>query len=328
MKKQAAFPRNRMRKKPGSAPRVNMTSFGFFAGTGKQERMAAADQHNEIELNFIERGGLVFRRGVETVSLRAGSGVVYWAAVPHQVLSVTPGTEITWVVLPLSWFLAWRLPMAFTRRLLEGGLLGLAHGSGEGGKTVRAETGETIFSFAGWGRDFATGAEELKRVVGLELEAFFRRLALKWQASEKEARDEEGRKKTRTMTPEAGTVLSHADEYQCRHVERMVSYISEHFREELTAKMIAGEVKLNPEYAMRLFRKRWGMTLWCFLLRQRVSEARRLLLLGDMPLVEIALACGFQSSSWFYEAFKTECGCTPGAYRRRHQATAAAAEAG
>ncbi|WP_043584684.1 helix-turn-helix domain-containing protein [Geminisphaera colitermitum] len=292
-----------------AAPRVNTVSFGFYAGTGRLEAMAAADQHNEIELNFIERGAMVFRRGVETVSVNAGEGVAYWAAVPHQVLAVEADTVITWVSVPLSWFLGWELPAVFTRRLLEGGLLGMP-----------AElTGGTVFSLAGWGRDFASEAEELKVVVRLELEAFFRRWALG-------ATKASGVELAAAVAGEAalGTglrlsgVLSGGNGYQCRHVERMVRYINEHFRDEITVAMVAGAAKLNPEYAMRLFQKRWGMTLWKFLLRQRVSEARRLLLLSDTPLIEIALGCGFQSLSRFYEAFKAECGCSPGAYRKRH----------
>lgn len=297
-----------------AAPRVNTVSFGFYAGTGRLEPMAAADQHNEIELNFIERGAMIFRRGVETVSVKAGEGVTYWAAVPHQVLAVEPDTVLTWVSVPLSWFLGWELPAAFTRRLLAGGLLEIPAAL-IGGKREEG----TVFSLAGWGRDFSSDTEEMKVVVRLELEAFFRRLALgatKPSGMERAAA-EAGEAALGTGLRPSGTQPG-ADGFQCRHVEKMVRYINEHFRDEITVAMIAGSAKLNPEYAMRLFQKRWGMTLWKFLLRQRISEARRLLLLSDTPLIEIAMGCGFQSLSRFYEAFKAECGCSPGAYRRNH----------
>ncbi|MFZ4778063.1 MAG: helix-turn-helix domain-containing protein [Terrimicrobiaceae bacterium] len=54
------------------------------------------------------------------------------------------------------------------------------------------------------------------------------------------------------------------------------------------------------------------------MLQQRIAEARRLLLLSNTPLVGIAFECGFQSVGRFYQAFKTQCKCSPGAYRRNH----------
>ncbi|HSI07864.1 MAG: helix-turn-helix domain-containing protein [Rariglobus sp.] len=301
---------------------MNTVSFGFHGGAGRQQPMVAAEQHNEVELNFIERGGIVLRRGIETVTLRAGDGVVYWAAVPHQVLEVEPRTRLTWIVIPLSWFLGWGLEPSFTRRLLEGGLLPVSPSCGNGGGGNNGEN-QTVFSFAGWSRDFASGSASLKAIVRLELEAFFRRLAEVWSArekntaSKKRSGQKEKPKAAGIPVPVASPVPSITAEHQCRHVERMVRYITGHFQEEITVAMIAGSAKLNSEYAMRLFRRRWGMTLWRFLMRQRISEARRLLLLSDMPLAEVALASGFQSLSRFYEAFKTECGCSPGTYRRQ-----------
>lgn len=68
---------------------------------------------------------------------------------------------------------------------------------------------------------------------------------------------------------------------------------------------------------MALFRRGSGATLHAYLRRQRVTHAQRLLIEGDAKIVDVALACGFQSLSAFYEAFAAEVGETPRAFRRR-----------
>ncbi|MFA6959450.1 MAG: helix-turn-helix domain-containing protein [Opitutaceae bacterium] len=259
--------------------------------------MPLADQHNEIEINRVERGGLVFRRGEETVTLTEGQTVLYWAAVPHQVLTVMPGTEITWLVLPLSWFLSWKLEPAFVRRVLDEGLCSLEFAEGGVGSSL----------LDGWALDMSSDMMELRVAVRLEVEAFFRRLSVRMGDS-LPVRD--------VALPRVPAVTRGN---QCRHVERIVRYINSHFHEAITVGVIADAVQLNPEYAMRLFRSHWGMTIGEFLSKQRIAEARRMLLQEeDAGPTDVAFACGFQSISRFYQAFKRQCQCSPGAYRKRH----------
>ena len=273
------------------APKINTVSFGFFCGQGQQTPMAAAEQHNEIEVNFVERGEMVFRRGVQTVKLARGATAIYWAAVPHQVVAVKPQTRSSWLALPLAWFLSWKLPAEFNKQMLGGEMLVLE----------KADFGFKAPRVSDWAGDFDR-SQEFHIAVKLEIEAFFRRLAaspVRFPLTKKHA------------APVLGA-------HQCRHAERMVATITERFREPLSIQEIARSAGLNPEYAMRLFRDRWGVTLWTFLLQQRIAEAKRLLLLSDASLVEVAFACGFQSIGRFYHAFKTQCQCSPGVYRRNH----------
>jgi len=272
-----------------TAPKIDTVTFGFMCVRGFQKPMAAADQHNEIEVNFVEQGLMLFRRGAEAVKLEKGTAAIYWAAVPHQVVAVEPQTKICCFILPLAWFLGWKLSQEFNRKMLGGEMIVLK----------QAAPGLRLPSFTDWADDFAR-SPDLKIAVRLEIEAFFRRLA---------ANSARSSSKSSTLFPE---------EHLCRHVERMVGIMTERFREPLSIREIARDAGLNPEYAMRLFRSRWGVTIWTFLLQQRIAEARRLLLLSDTPLVEIAFECGFRSVGRFYHAFKSHCQCSPGTYRRNH----------
>jgi transcriptional regulator GlxA family with amidase domain len=51
-------------------------------------------------------------------------------------------------------------------------------------------------------------------------------------------------------------------------------------------------------------------------MRLRIEQAQRLLAQRDVPLAQVALACGFANQSHFTQAFKRQLGLTPRAYRQ------------
>ena len=64
------------------------------------------------------------------------------------------------------------------------------------------------------------------------------------------------------------------------------------------------------------FRKETGKTIHEAVVRRRMSEAKRLLAVGDVSIAEVAERCRFSSVHYFSAAFKREVGETPGHYRR------------
>jgi len=142
---------------------------------------------------------------------------------------------------------------------------------------------------------------ELETILELEIEAYFRRLAY-------------GQVKSPPFSKASASFVRYSQE---SHVQKMVRFITDHFQEAITVTDIAAAAGLNAEYAMRLFRKSWGMTPWEFLLQQRIFRAQRLLLGRETKICDIAFACGFGSASRFYHAFRKNCHCAPSAYRQR-----------
>ncbi|NON33435.1 helix-turn-helix transcriptional regulator, partial [Klebsiella pneumoniae] len=65
----------------------------------------------------------------------------------------------------------------------------------------------------------------------------------------------------------------------------------------------------------RMFRTSFGLPPHQYLLARRLNRARQLLRLGEIPLGEIALMCGFASASHFSNRFRQALGATPGEYR-------------
>jgi len=86
---------------------------------------------------------------------------------------------------------------------------------------------------------------------------------------------------------------------------------------EITIADLAATVAVHPVYLARAFRKYFGNSPGEYLRRKRLLRARRLLIDTRLPLVEVALQCGFSDQSRMTHAFTSEFGIAPGRYRRR-----------
>lgn len=77
---------------------------------------------------------------------------------------------------------------------------------------------------------------------------------------------------------------------------------------------------LSTFHFLRLLAAATGEPPRRYLVRLRLSEARRLLEAGDASPTEIAYRCGFSSATHLAAALRRELGTSPTAYRRdRHQ---------
>jgi AraC-like DNA-binding protein len=280
--------------RPNRPAKINTFSFGFRGGSGILHRMESADQHNEIELNYIGHGQMILQHGAREVAVNAGELLIYWAAIPHQVTLVKRQTAFSWLSLPLSWFLSWNLSSPLWRQILNGEMIRLP-------KKKSPALPEA--AMLRWTDDLQKKSPEIDTIVELELEVYFRRLDL---ACDRPGASGSFRKSQVTLQKD-----------QYGHVQKMVRFMTSRFREPITVPQVAAAAELNTEYAMRLFRRCWGMTIGEFLRQQRIWHAQRLLALGEAKIVDIAFACGFGSASRFYAAFQEQCHCTPRDYRRR-----------
>ena len=93
------------------------------------------------------------------------------------------------------------------------------------------------------------------------------------------------------------------------------NYILEHFREPLKVRELADMVYLNENYLIQMFKKQYGTTPNQYLLETRLVHARYLLLYSDKSVKEIALSCGFQTTSYFIKRFFRRFQKTPRTFR-------------
>ena len=78
---------------------------------------------------------------------------------------------------------------------------------------------------------------------------------------------------------------------------------------------VADSLCLHPNYFVRKFKSKTGLTFGEFLLRQRLSTGLDLMLHTRKPLTEIAMQSGFYDQSHFIRHFKQFFGTTPYHYR-------------
>lgn len=98
--------------------------------------------------------------------------------------------------------------------------------------------------------------------------------------------------------------------------EETISYINEHFKEEITTELLAEQVGLSPFHFIRTFKKETGFTPHEYLVRTRIDMAKYLLKNTQMSVKDICFATGFSSESVFCSAFKKSIGMSPKSYKR------------
>lgn len=95
----------------------------------------------------------------------------------------------------------------------------------------------------------------------------------------------------------------------------ILTFISEHFCEEITNLSVANEFHYHPNYISQLIKEQTGISLHQYLLRLRMLKAADLLLSCNFPISEIAIQCGFNDPSYFTQYFKKFFGCSPKTFR-------------
>ena len=98
-------------------------------------------------------------------------------------------------------------------------------------------------------------------------------------------------------------------------IQKVVTYITQHFRNEITLEELAKLAGFSPYHFTRVFKKETGATPHQFLLSTRIAAAKYNLSHTGMTIREIANACGFEDESAFCSQFKKRVGCTPGTFR-------------
>jgi transcriptional regulator GlxA family with amidase domain len=97
--------------------------------------------------------------------------------------------------------------------------------------------------------------------------------------------------------------------------------MNSHFSEKITVEELAGLVSLSAGHFSKLFKSVTGDTLIGFLNNLRLQQARIMLMNETASLTDIALKCGFNSSSYFSACFLEKYRMTPSAFRQKMQNT-------
>jgi transcriptional regulator GlxA family with amidase domain len=91
--------------------------------------------------------------------------------------------------------------------------------------------------------------------------------------------------------------------------------MEEHLEETLSLDDLARLSDISQRQLQRLFRHRVGMTPAQYYLQLRLRRARELLLQTSMPIMKVAVACGFGSAGHFSKAYRACFGRAPASER-------------
>ncbi len=96
----------------------------------------------------------------------------------------------------------------------------------------------------------------------------------------------------------------------------MLLYIREHFLEPISVETVASVVHLTPNYFSELFKKHMGIGFSAYVKKLRLEFSVNLLLTSEITVNEIAHKSGFNSTTYFFNSFKSEYGMTPEQFRK------------
>lgn len=101
-------------------------------------------------------------------------------------------------------------------------------------------------------------------------------------------------------------------------IESVIDYIETHLNEKLTLDTIAAAIHYSKYHLSRLFVDTVGLHINEYIKRRQLTEAAKLLIFSEKPIIDIALLCGYQSQQAFSSAFKSMYKAPPAEYRATH----------
>ena len=89
-----------------------------------------------------------------------------------------------------------------------------------------------------------------------------------------------------------------------------------HYAEPLSLDQLAAEAGVSRFHFISLFKENVGITPHRYLVQLRMTAAAALLNSRELSILEVALACGYQSAAHFTSAFVQHYSQTPSQYRK------------
>lgn len=100
-------------------------------------------------------------------------------------------------------------------------------------------------------------------------------------------------------------------------MERVVQYIQSNYSRELRLEQLANIFGYNSAYLGKVFHQYTGENFNNYLDRIRITEAKRLLLLNEYKVYEVAEMVGYSNINYFHNKFKKYVGVSPLSYKRQ-----------
>ena len=110
---------------------------------------------------------------------------------------------------------------------------------------------------------------------------------------------------------------AYSKRFTARQHQSVLEYVSAAYGNSITLEDLASIANLSPAHFSRVFKETIGQSPMQFLTGFRIERAKEALRLQGMPMVEIAMRCGFSDQAHFSRIFKRIEGENPSAWRAR-----------
>ena len=114
------------------------------------------------------------------------------------------------------------------------------------------------------------------------------------------------------IKPRSGDGLRNMDS---EVITAVMTYINNHYREELSLEDVASFAGFSRYYFSRSFKRQTGYSFKDYLCQKRLQVAMDLLIRTNRSMREVAIESGFGSVATFNRVFREKKGCTPTQYR-------------
>lgn len=259
--------------------------------------------HDFIEMVLITSGMGIHTVGDESYPLKKGDMFILNANVPHAYTAVPES--------PLTVYNCLFQPAAIDAAL------------GDGRDFIKAMYGAMFHSFA----DFSGAGDyiKLQTTSALAIEILFNEIYNEYQ------RKESGY--THMVRADLIKLLiytfreyqsssrntGYSPAYQRAAVEMAISYMQEHYMQNLTNDQLASLSYMSVPCFCRVFKRETGMSAFSMLQKIRIERAIKLLLGTDRTIEDIMERVGYSDRKNFYAIFRRQTGTTPGDYRNRRE---------
>lgn len=106
---------------------------------------------------------------------------------------------------------------------------------------------------------------------------------------------------------------------QIDKISLVIDYIEQNLTKKIELDMVADAVHYSKYYLHRSFKNTLGMTMHDYIQRRQLTEAAKLLVFSQRPILEIALLSGYESQQAFHSMFKSMYKLPPKRYRENER---------
>lgn len=113
-------------------------------------------------------------------------------------------------------------------------------------------------------------------------------------------------------------ISSCSSESPSKTILSALSYIEQHFNENISLSDVAEHIFISKNYLCDLFKKELNLTFIDYVTNLRIEKAKYYLSQTDMKMYEISQAVGYNDYAYFSQIFKRHTGSTLSSYRKQH----------